>query len=389
MMNFNEKIDRTESGSVKYDLRKAVFGSEDVIPLWVADMDFSTPNFIIDALRRRMEHPVFGYSFASKGYFEAIISWAKRRFGWDIEKSWIAGCSGIIPSLGVAILEFTSPGDRIIIQPPIYPPFYSAVSVNGREVVVNQLIETGGRYTMDLDDLERKADGAKMIILCNPHNPVGRVWQREELSALAEISIRYKMLIVTDDIHADIVYSPSKYIPIASLSEEIANQTITFLAPSKTFNIPGLSTSWAVSRNAELMFRFRRRLDALHLGFGNIFGSIALEEAYRNGESWLDQLLDYLSGNLAFVEEYLKEHISEISFVRPEGSYLVWLDCRRLGLSDAELKRFMISIARLGLNDGPSFGEGGSGFQRLNIGCQRSVLAEALERLSQAVKTMS
>lgn len=388
-MNFNEKIDRTESGSVKYDLRKAVFGSEDVIPLWVADMDFRTPTFIIDALRRRMEHPVFGYSIAPQGYFEAIISWAMRRFEWKIEKSWIAGCSGIIPSLGVAILEFTSPGDRIIIQPPIYPPFYSAVSVNGREVVVNQLIETGGRYTMDLEDLERKADGAKMIILCNPHNPVGRVWQREELSALAEISIRHKTLIVTDDIHADIVYSPYKYIPIASLSEEIANQTITFLAPSKTFNIPGLSTSWAVSRNAELMFRFKRRLDALHLGFGNIFGSIALEEAYRNGESWLDQLLDYLSGNLAFVEEYLKEHISEISFVRPEGSYLVWLDCRRLGLSDAELKRFMISIARLGLNDGPSFGEGGSGFQRLNIGCQRSVLAEALERLSQAVKTMS
>lgn len=386
-MNFDERTERNGTCSVKYDYRRAVFGTDDVIPLWVADMDFKTPEPVVDAIRKRASHPIYGYSIGPSGYFNAIIHWAKKRYGWHLEKSWIATCPGVVPSLAIAVTEFTKPGDKIIIQPPVYPPFYSVISDNDRQILINQLVVKEGRYVMDLEDLERKAaQGARMIFLCNPHNPVGRVWQREELRALAEICIRYDVLIVSDDIHADIVYAPNQYIPAASISQTIGQHTLSFLAPSKTFNIPGLASSWAVSENAELMSRFRKRLDAFHLGFGNLFGPIALEAAYLNGGEWLDQLLDYLSGNLALIRKYLDENIPDISMTVPEGCYLVWLDCRKLGLSDADLKTFMIRKARLGLNDGPSFGEGGSGFQRMNIACQRSVLQQALERLNAAVK---
>jgi cysteine-S-conjugate beta-lyase len=384
--NFDEIIPRADTDCVKYDLRKAFFGTEDVIPMWVADMDFRTPDFIIEALKERLEHEILGYSIRPERFNEAIISWMKLQHNWDVRKSWISFSPGVVPALNMLVLAFTKPGDKIILQPPVYFPFFMAIENNGRVKVENPLKLINGRLCLDFDDLREKAKGASMILISHPQNPGGSVWTEDELRQLAEICLENDVLIVSDEIHSDLVFAPHRHIPLASLSKEIARQTITCNAPSKTFNIAGLATSYLIMPNREHYQRYNRILnDELHLNMGNLPGTVALIAAYENGKAWLEQLLNYVAGNIRLVESFCKENLPQIIPVTPESTYMIWLDCRKLGLEGDALKDFFISKAKVGFNDGRVFGAGGEGFMRMNVACPRSTVNEALERMKQAV----
>jgi cysteine-S-conjugate beta-lyase len=384
--NFDEIIPRADTYCVKYDLRKAFFGTEDVIPMWVADMDFRTPDFIIEALKERLEHEILGYSIRPERFNEAIISWMKLQHNWDVRKSWISFSPGVVPALNMLVLAFTKPGDKIIVQPPVYFPFFMAIENNGRVKVENPLKLINGRLCLDFDDLREKAKGASMILISHPQNPGGSVWTEDELRQLAEICLENDVLIVSDEIHSDLVFAPHRHIPLASLSKEIARQTITCNAPSKTFNIAGLATSYLIMPNREHYQRYNRILnDELHLNMGNLPGTVALIAAYENGKAWLEQLLNYVAGNIRLVESFCKENLPQIIPVTPESTYMIWLDCRKLGLEGDALKDFFISKAKVGFNDGRVFGAGGEGFMRMNVACPRSTVNEALERMKQAV----
>lgn len=387
--NFDEVVDRMGTNSIKWDGMDRVYSRDDILPLWVADMDFKAPKPVIDALIDRARHGIYGYSFRPDSYYEAIVDWIHKRHGWKIEKDWIEFSPGIVPAINIAVMTYTEPGDKIIVQNPVYYPFFSAVENNNRELLYNQLKLKDGKYFMDFDDLEKKIkSGAKMLILCSPSNPTGRVWTKDELERLGKLCTDNNVLIVSDEIHSDIVYKEHKHIPIASISRELLNNTITCMAPSKTFNIAGLSTSEIIIPNKKLRKKFNKKIERIHVGMTNVFGIEALEAAYREGEEWLDQLLIYLQENVDFIKEYIANNIPKIKVVEPEGTYLVWLDCRGLGMNNRQLKRFMIEEAKVGLNDGPVFREGGEGFQRINIGCPRSILKEGLERIEKAVKKL-
>jgi len=293
--NFDKIINREHTASVKFDLRKEVFGKEDILPMWVADMDFETPDFVIDTLKKRLEHPILGYSYRPDSYYQSIINWVKRRHQWIIKKEWISFSPGIVPAINMAIMAYTEPGDQIIVQPPVYHPFFSAIKNNHRIQVDNPLTLQNGRYFIDFNDLKAKLKDAKMILLSNPHNPGGSVWSKEELQTLGELCVENDVLIMADEIHSDLVFKPAQYVPMASLSPEIANQTVTFIAPSKTFNMAGLATSSVVISNNILKEKFDQILDTIHISMGNIFGAVASEAAYTHGDEWLDELLEYLS----------------------------------------------------------------------------------------------
>ncbi|MFP4024233.1 MAG: MalY/PatB family protein [Thiohalospira sp.] len=386
--NFDEIINRENTASVKFDLRKVVFGKEDIIPMWFADMDFKTPEFIIDALKKRLEHPILGYSYRPDSYFQSIIKWVKRRHQWDIEKDWISFSPGIVPAINMAIMAYTKPGDKIIVQPPVYHPFFSAIKNNNRIQIENPLVLKNGRYYFDFEDLKKKVKDAKMILLSNPHNPGGSVWAKEELQKLGEMCVKNNVLIMADEIHADLVFKPAKFVPMASVTPEIANQTTTFIAPSKTFNMAGLATSSVINSNPSLKEKYDQVLDAIHIGMGNIFGTVASEAAYNYGDQWLDELLVYLSQNMDFVEQYFSEHIPDIKVIRPEGTYLMWLDCSGLNLKNKDLKDFMINDAGLGFNDGRMFGTGGDGFMRMNVASPKQAIKIALNKLREAVNKL-
>jgi len=389
LYNFDEIIHREGTSSVKYDLRTKIFGTDDVIPLWIADMDFRTPGFVVEAIRRRAAHEIHGYTFIPESFYESLQSWMKRRHGWDIRREWILYCPGVVPSLVVALLSFTAPGEGVLLQPPVYYPFFSVIGNNGRIIVENPLEIRDGRLCMKEDHLAACLDErVKLMFLCNPHNPGGTVWKREELAGLGELCLKNKTVIVSDEIHADLVFRGHEHCPAASLTEAAAQNTVTLISPSKTFNIAGLSASAAIIPNRELFDRFKRTLENLHWTIPNIFAITAFEAAYREGEGWLEQLLTYLEGNLNHALDFMTRKIPEIKPIRPEGTYLVWLDCRKLGMTPEALKAFMIGRARVGLNEGPLFGTGGSGFQRLNIACPRSVLIEALARIAAAVNKL-
>lgn len=384
--DFNEIVDRENTNCFQYDLREKYFGTNDVIPMWVADMDFKTPPFVRDAIQKRLEHEILGYTFRSDSFYNSIIKWLKIRHGWKIKKDWIEFSPGIVPALNMAVLAFTNPGDKIIVQPPVYFPFFSAIEKNKRILVNNPLQLKNGRYYMDYKDLRSKTDKkVKMIILCSPHNPTGNVWTKEELTELAEICLKKNILILSDEIHSDLIYNGHKHIPTASLSKEIAKNTITCIAPSKTFNLAGLSTSVVISSNNKLVQSFSKILDQIHVGNGNIFGNIATEAAYSYGHDWLKNLMAYVHTNLNFVINYLSDNIPMIKPVVPEATYLVWLDCRKLGLNKEQLKIFLIEKAKLGLSDGPIFGKEGIGFQRMNIACPKEKIRLALTRLNKAI----
>ncbi len=385
--NFDKLIDRKGTASVKYDLLPPVFGSDEVLPMWVADMDFEVPGFIREAIEKRIQHPILGYTFRPSKLFETVANWIHRRHGWKVDPGAIDFSPGIVPALNMCVMEFTDPGDQIVVQPPVYFPFFSAVTNHGRKLVYNQLVESGGSYEVDFDHLEAtfKA-GARMFFLCHPHNPVGRVWTREELGRIAELAVRYQVLVVSDEIHADVVLFGEQHIPLASLGKDIADLTLTCMAPSKTFNLAGLYTSTVIATHPELKKRYERILDVVHVGGDNILGQVAMEAAYTHGDDWLDQLLKYLEKNYRMLVKQLNAAVPEITISPLQATYLTWLDFSFLNKTDDELKEFIIHKARLGLNHGPMFGPGGEQHQRLNIATPAKVLQEGIERLVGAVQ---
>lgn len=383
--DFNEVVNRENTNCLQYDMREKYFGAEDVIPMWVADMDFKILPVIYKAIKERLDHGIFGYTFRSDSFYNAIIKWLKLRHGWAVKKEWIEFTPGVVPALNMAVLSYTRPGDKVIVQQPVYYPFFTAIRNHNRILVNNPLKLRNGRYYMDYEDLKSKIDDrVKMIILCNPHNPTGNVWTREELTELAEICLRNKILIISDEIHSDLIFDGHKHTPLSSLNKEIAKNTVTLISASKTFNLAGLSTSAVISSNDKLLQKFSKTLDHIHVAQGNIFGNIAIETAYNYGHDWLEQLLIYLQNNVNYLIKYLTDNIPQIKPVKPEATYLVWLDCKKLGMDKSQLKRFFIEKAKLGLSDGPIFGEEGTGFQRMNIACPQQKLKTALERLNKA-----
>jgi cystathionine beta-lyase len=384
---FDEIIDRHNTGSEKWDGVAHIFGTADVLPMWVADMDFSAPPAVVEAIRARAVHGVYGYAARGEGFYQSAVDWLQTRHGWRVDSKWLSGTAGVVTAMSIAIRALTEPGDKILIQTPVYPRFFSCVTQNGRQLVENALQESGGRYVIDFAQLEKElAGGVKLMILCSPHNPVGRVWTRDELMKLGELCLRYGVLVISDEIHCDLVLKGNRHSPFAALSPELADITVTCISPSKTFNIAGLATSLTVISNDGLRGRYEALLKAIHVDEGNIFGIIALEAAYRHGAGWLDSLLDYLEGNAKIVADFVAERIPAIKTVRPEATYLAWLDCRALGIPPRELNDFFVRSARVGLSDGRRFGAGGQGFMRLNFGCPRAVLREGLERLVKACR---
>jgi Bifunctional PLP-dependent enzyme with beta-cystathionase and maltose regulon repressor activities len=389
MWNFDEPAGREGTDCIKYDRREETFGVKDVIPMWVADMDFNTPDFVVESLQKRLEHQIYGYSFRPAEYYQSMINWIKSRHNWTVEKEWISFSPGIVPALNFCTLAFTQTGDSIIVQPPVYFPFFSAVESHGRNLIYNRLTESEGKWVMDYNSLIAGIDSkTKMIIISNPHNPVGRVWTPEELNNLADICLEKNILVISDEIHCDLVLPGFTHTPLASLSEKIAANTITLISPSKTFNLAGLSTSSVIIQNPVLRKSFNRVVENLHVGSGNIFGTTASIAAYTQGHKWLDALLDYIDNNIEFVKDYCRKMIPEIIPVQPEATYMIWLDCRKFGMSGKELQNFFVTKAGVGMNEGSTFGPGGEGFMRMNLGTTHQKVMKAMEQFEKAVSAL-
>lgn len=388
--DFDEVIDRRGTSSVKHDKLESLFGHAGLLPLWVADMDFRTPDFIVKALKERCEHEVFGYTFAPDSYFESIVSWLQYRYHWKVPREWITYIPGIVRGLAFALECFTQPGDKVIIQPPVYHPFRLVPEGLKREVVCNPLRMVDGCYEMDFDHLESVIDEkCRAFILCSPHNPGGIVWRKETLVRLAEICRKHHILVISDEIHAEMVYPGNIHYSFATVSEHAAANSITFMAPSKTFNIAGIVSSYAIVPDEALRERFFTWLNARELGEGTIFSYTATTAAYTYGAEWLQQMRQYVIDNMYYVDEYLKRNIPQIKVYRPQASFLLWLDCRELGLEQEELVGLFTNGAHLALNDGSIFGREGTGYMRLNIGCPRSVLEKAMHALEKVVNKMA
>lgn len=388
--DFDRVIDRTDNDSAKYDELGAKFGRTDILPMWVADMDFQSAKPIMDAIASRAAQGIYGYTTRHGSYFAEMRSWYKRRYNWDIKPEWIIHSPGVCTTISIIMREFTKPGDKIIIQPPVYYPFFDLVRDNGRELMQNPLKRVGDGYVMDYEDLERKIDDkVKYLILSNPHNPVGRVWTKEELIKLGSICLKNNIKVISDEIHGDLVFGSRKYIPYASISEDFKKNSITCFSATKPFNLAGLQASFALFPDRKDYEKFERLLSILDIRRNNCFSLVAVEAAYREGEEWFEQLLVYLKDNIGFVADYCKQHIPQIKPNRPEGTYLVWMDCKALGLDDKELNAFMIDKAKVALDGGTWFGEEGSGYMRMNVASPRAVVKEALERIERAVKELN
>lgn len=400
-INFDREIDRRGTQSVKWeyvpnedhssiDPTDQFFGEERMLPMWVADMDFPAPPAVIEALEARARHGIFGYTTPSDSYFQAVGDWMRRRHGWEIDRRWIVTTPGVIPGLKAMVRTFSAKGEKVLIQPPVYHPFYHVIAGNERGLATNPLIYKNASYRMDYADLEEKLSdpSVKMVILCNPHNPIGRVWNKEELTRLGELCLAHDVLVVSDEIHCDLLFKGVKFTPFATLGEAFAQNAIICTAGSKTFNLAGLHHSNIIIPNPDLREAFKKTLERSSTFGNNLFGLAALEAAYSQGEEWLDQLLDYLDENRQYLEEFVAEFIPQIKVVKPEGTYLIWLDCRGLGLDKEGLEKFMREEARLYLDEGYIFGPEGEGFERLNIACPRSILVDALARLRGAVERL-
>lgn len=384
--NFDEIIDRNGTNCLKVDALQERYGSSDLIPLWVADMDFKAPPAVIDAIIKRAQHGIFGYTRPSQEYHDSIRNWLDKHHDWQIKQEWTSFIPGIVKGIGFVVSCFTDRNDKIIIQPPVYHPFRIIPTLQHREVIDNELIIKENRYYMDLEGLKKKiALGAKILILCNPHNPGGRVWTKQELIDLAEICYDNNVLVISDEIHADLAHKGHKHIPFATVSDKAAMNSITFMAPSKTFNIAGIVSSFSVIPNQKIRDKFHAYLESFELEEGYIFAYTATQAAYQLGEEWLVQAKEYIWGNIQFVDNYLKENIPQIKAMIPDASYLIWLDCRDLNLSQPQLEDLFVNKAKLALNTGTMFGKGGEGFMRLNVGSPRSILAKALAQLKDAV----
>ncbi len=385
--DFDKIIDRRDTGALKVDVLGERYGRPDLLPLWVADMDFETPSFITDALRRRLDHSLFGYTVEPPEYWPAVMRWLADRHGWQVEREWLTCIPGIVKGIGMAINVFVKEDEKVIIQPPVYHPFRLTPEGNRRQVVMNPLRENpDGSYSMDFDHLARVADEkCRMLILSNPHNPAGITWNRDTLSRLAEFCHSRGIIVISDEIHSDMALWDNRHIPFASVSPEAAACSITFGAPSKTFNIAGIVSSYAIVPDAGLRERFYGWLQANELNEPTIFSPIATVAAFTQGDEWRRAMLSYVQDNIDYVIDYCREHLPAIRPLRPQASFLVWLDCRSLGLDHDALIDLFVNKARLALNDGEMFGPGGQGFMRLNVGCPRAILTEALTRLTTAL----
>lgn len=388
--NFDEIIDRSGSGDLKHEALLPRWGRNDLLPLWVADMDFATPDFVVDALKARLSHPIFGYTIEPADYRPTIIDWNESHHGWKIKPEWISFIPGIVKGIGFVVNVFTKPGEKVIIQPPVYHPFRMTPEDNGREVVFNPLrLREDGYYDMDFDNLSEVCDDkCRVLILSNPHNPAGVCWSKETLQRLADFCYEHNIIVISDEIHSDMALFGNRHVPFASVSERAADISITFAAPTKTFNMAGIVSSYAVISNDDLRQRFYGWLKANELDEPTIFAPIATIAAYQKGEEWRKQMLAYVEDNVRFVEDYCRERIPGIRPLRPQASFLVWLNCRGLELSHDKLLDLFIDKAHLALNDGEMFGPGGEGFMRLNVGTPRSVLRQALEQLAKAVNEL-
>lgn len=381
--DFDHEIDREGSHSVKYDGRQGMFGKSDVIPVWVADMDFATPPAVTRALAQRAAHPIYGYTLFPDSLYDSLIDWMLRRHGWTIQRDWIVMCPGVVPSLNAAVMAFTQPGESVIIQPPVYFPFFSAVTQTGRKLIPNPLQLENGRYTIDFDHLEQCAKNARLLLLCSPHNPVGRVWNSDELERLLAIAAKHDVVVFSDEIHADLIYPGHQHHAIATLPQN-TGKIITAVAPSKTFNIPGLNLSTLIIPDKSIRNSIMQVFNNMHVSASNPFSITAFETAYREGEAWLDELLIYLRDTRDGVTAFLATHLPEIKIIQPEGTYLLWLDCRTLDMTDAQLKHFFIHEAGVGMSPGILFGNEGSGFMRLNIGAPRRTILSVLKHIREA-----
>jgi len=378
--DFDSVIDRSNSYSIKYE--PSWRGKpDDVLPLWVADMDFAAPACVQDALAARARHGIFGYSEPDAAYFDVTRKWFEGRFNWTVQRDWLMITPGVVNALYLAVRALTKPGDGIVIQQPVYYPFESGVKKNGRQLLVNELVYKDGYYSIDFQDFEEKIKQAKMFVMCNPHNPVGRVWKRDELERMGEICLRHGVTVIADEIHEDFIFPGHRHIVFASLHEEFADITVTCTSPSKTFNLAGLLHANIFISNKDLRGKFKEEYAGCGLSQPGVMGLVACKAAYEGGAQWLDQLLDYLAGNISFLTTYLSERIPEIKLIEPEGTYLAWLDCNGLGLSAQTLDETITRKGKLWLSSGISFGKGGSGFERMNVACPRSVLQDALERM--------
>lgn len=381
--NFDEIIDRKGTNSVKWDAVEGRWGRNDLIPMWVADMDFRTAPFVVEALRERLEHEVLGYTFACKEWAESIINWLKERHGWTIREEMLTFTPGIVRGLAFAIQCFTEKGDKVMVMPPVYHPFFLVSQKNEREVVYSPLILKDGQYHIDFDRFRKDVQGCKLLILSNPHNPGGRVWTKEELSQIADICYDNGTLVISDEIHADLTLPPFKHPTFALISEKARMNSLVFMSPSKAFNMPGLASSYVIIENEEILHRFRNFMEASEFNEGHLFAYLSVAAAYSHGTEWLDQVIAYIKGNIDFTESYLKENIPAIKMIRPQASYLIFLDCRELGLTQNDLNQLFVEDAHLALNTGTTFGKEGEGFMRLNVACPRATLVQALEQLKE------
>ncbi len=389
--DFDIVIDRHGSGSVKYDQLQTNFGTDQLIPMWIADMDFAVCPEITDALKQRVSHPIYGYAAPDESYWTSITDWLDHRHGFHVARNEITYIPGVVKGIGFAVNFFSSPGDKIVIQPPVYHPFKHVIEGNDRVVLPNPLIKTEDSYRMDLEGLEKivSTELPTMMILCNPHNPIGLQWDEATLREVARIARKYNMLVVSDEIHGDLMLDGRPHIPFLACGEDAETVGVMLGAPSKTFNIPGMVSSWCVVKNPDLRQAFFNWLEVNEFNAPTFTATIATEAAYLNGEEWLDQALQYISDNIDFTEKYLSARLPRLKMVRPEASFLVWLDCRDLGLDQDHLVKMFINKAHLALNDGSMFGNEGRGYMRLNVACPRSVLTTALDHLYDAISEIS
>ncbi|MFJ1328834.1 MalY/PatB family protein [Capnocytophaga canimorsus] len=387
--NFDEVIDRKGTDATKIDTLQERWGRTDLLPLWVADMDFRTPPFIVDTLKKRIENEVFGYTCKPKCWYDAIIDWQSRRHNWQIAPEMISFTPGVVPALAMAVQALTQPGDKVLIQPPVYFPFAMVVNNNHRTLVNSPLDFKDGQYHINFERLQRDIKGCKLFLFCHPHNPGGRVWTKEEMQKVAEICHENNVIVVSDEIHADLTLPPFKHIPFATVSEKAKNNSITFASPSKAFNMAGFSSSYAVIENPEIRKKFQQYVEGNMLCDGNVFAFQTVVSAYKQGESWLNQMLDYVQQNINFLVDYIREHIPQVHVIVPQASYLVFLDFRPLKLSQEQIVHLCVDGAKLALNDGAIYGEEGEGFMRINLACPRSVVACALKQLKEAIEKQS
>ncbi len=385
--NFDRIIDRRGSGCFKYDALKMIYQREDLLSMWVADMDFEIAPEIQEALANRLKHPMFGYNLRLNSFYESVAHWMHTRFDWTIERDWQFCTPGVVPAIKLAILSLTRPQDKILIQTPVYAPFYEAVTAHNRQLLTNPLINVKGRYEIDFGDFETKIRAAKLFILCSPHNPVGRVWSKDELLQMGRLCQKYRVPIISDEIHADLVYEPHKHIPIAAL-QDFADNTITCISPAKSFNLAGLGTAVTIVSNPTLREPVNKLNFDLSLYMGNSFGITALEAAYTRGSAWLDELMYYLKQNRDYLCDYIGNKLPELKVSSAEGTYLAWVDFRALGMSDKDLWNMMTNGARVALESGTTYGTDGSGFMRINYACPRSILVEALQRIDYTINTL-